>query len=105
MPPKTRSILSWVLTAVLAAAYLLAAVGKLTGRAGESFVHWGYAPWFAYIIGALEVAGAVGMLLPWTWRAATVGLSALMLGAAYTHVANHEGFNVLRPVVFLVVLW
>jgi hypothetical protein len=28
-----------------------------------------------------------------------------MFGAAYTHLANHEGLQVLRPMIFLAVLW
>jgi uncharacterized membrane protein YphA (DoxX/SURF4 family) len=69
------------------------------------FTHWGYPAWFATLIGVLELTGAVGLLIPRITRYAILGLTVIMLGAAYTHLANHEGIQVLRPVVFLAVLW
>jgi putative oxidoreductase len=69
------------------------------------FAHWGYPAWFATLIGVLELTGAVGLLIPRTTRYAVWGLTVIMLGAAYTHLASHEGIQVLRPVIFLAVLW
>lgn len=102
---KARRVASWVLAALLAAAYLLSALGKLTGAATEMFAGWGYPAWFATLIGVLELAGAIGLLVPRTTRWAVLGLSGLMLGAAYTHLANAEGLEVLRPLLFLALLW
>jgi uncharacterized membrane protein YphA (DoxX/SURF4 family) len=69
------------------------------------FLHWGYPRWFATLIGVLELAGGVGLLIPKVTRYAIPGLSLIMFGAAYTHLANHQGIQVLRPVIFLAVLW
>ena len=69
------------------------------------FAHWAYPAWFATLIGVLELTGAVGLLIPRTTRYAVLGLTVIMSGAAYTHLANHEGIQVLRPVIFLAVLW
>jgi uncharacterized membrane protein YphA (DoxX/SURF4 family) len=69
------------------------------------FTHWGYPAWFATLIGILELTGAVGLLIPRITRYAILGLTVIMFGAAYTHLANHEGIQVLRPVIFLAVLW
>ena len=102
---QPRSIVCWVLLALLAALYLLAGLGKLSGGAAEQFAGWGYAPWFAILIGVLEIAGAVGLLVPRTTRLAVYGLSVIMLGAAYTHLTNGEGAQVVRPGIFLGVLW
>jgi uncharacterized membrane protein YphA (DoxX/SURF4 family) len=102
---KARAIIGWVLTVLLALAFLAAAAGKLTGAATQMFAHWGYPAWFATLIGILELAGAVGLLIPKTTRYAVLGLTVIMFGAAYTHLANHEGLQVLRPIIFLVVLW
>jgi uncharacterized membrane protein YphA (DoxX/SURF4 family) len=102
---KGRTIVSWVLAVLLALAFLASAAGKLTGAATQTFAHWGYPPWFATLIGVFELAGAVGLLIPKTTRYAVLGLTALMFGAAYTHLANHEGIQVLRPAIFLAVLW
>jgi uncharacterized membrane protein YphA (DoxX/SURF4 family) len=69
------------------------------------FEGWGYAAWFATLIGVLELAGAIGLIVPRTTRWAILGLTAIMLGAAYTHLANGEGVQVVRPLVFLAGLW
>ena len=94
---QPRSIVGWVLLVPLAALYLLGGLGQFAG--------WGYAPWFAILIGGLEAAGAVGLLVPRTTRLAVYGLSVIMLGAAYTHLTNGEGAQVVRPGIFLGVLW
>jgi len=102
---KTRIIISWVLVVLLALAFLASAAIKLTGIANPMFVHWGYSPWFAKLIGAFELTGAIGLLIPRTTRVAILGLTIIMFGAAYTHLANHEGIQVLRPLIFLMALW
>jgi putative oxidoreductase len=94
-----------VLVALVALAFTASAAAKLTGVATPMFAHWGYRAWFATLIGVLELVGAVGLLIPRTTRYAILGLTVIMFGAGYTHLANHEGIQVLRPVIFLVVLW
>ena len=69
------------------------------------FVHWGYPSWFATVIGVLELIGALGLLIPRTPRYAVLWLSMIMVGAAYTHLSNHEQIQVLRPLIFMGVLW
>jgi putative oxidoreductase len=100
-----RTVIGWALSVILALAFLASAVAKLTGVATPMFAHWGYPPWFAKLIGVLELAGAVGLLIPKATRYAILGLTVLMLGAGYTHLTNQEGIQVLRPVIFLAVLW
>ena len=102
---RVRTVSSWVLVLLLAAGYLLAALGKLTGMAAPMFEGWGYAPWFATLIGILELAGVIGLLVPKTTRYAVLGLTVIMVGAAYTHVANGEAPQILRPGIFLTLLW
>ena len=102
---KVRTIIGWVLASLLALGYLAAAIGKLTGAATQTFAHWGYPVWFATLIGICELAGAIGLLIPKTSRYAVLGLTVIMCGAIYTHLASHEGLQVLRPVIFLVILW
>ena len=104
-PLKSRTVIGWVLTVILALAFLASAAGKLIGAATQMFAHWGYPPWFATLIGVLELAGAVGLLIPRATRYAILDLTVIMLGATYTHLANHEGIQVLRPGIVLAVLW
>jgi uncharacterized membrane protein YphA (DoxX/SURF4 family) len=102
---KARQIGGSVLVAAVAALFLLAGVGKLTGAGAEMFAGWGYPAWFATVIGVLEVAGGLGLLIPSTSRWAVLGLSGIMLGAVYTHLVAGEGWQVLRPLLFLGMLW
>jgi len=102
---RARNVASWVLVALLGAAYGMAALGKLTGTASPMFEAWGYPPWFATLIGVAELAGAIGLLIPRLTRLAILGLSAVMLGAAYTHLANAEGLAVLQPLIFVGLMW
>ena len=102
---KVRTIIGWVLAILLALGFFAAAAGKLRGAATPMFVHWGYPAWFATFIGVLELVGGIGLLIPKTTRYAVLGLTMIMIGAAYTHLANHEGLQVLRPAIFLATLW
>jgi len=102
--PRMRKISDWGLSVLLAIAFAMAAVGKLTGAATGMFAGWGYATWFAMVIGGLEALGAVGLLIPRTRSLATLGLSGIMVGAMYTHLTNSEGGQVVRPLIFLIVL-
>jgi putative oxidoreductase len=93
---KMRVVIGWVLAVLLTLGFLAAATGKLTGAATQTFARWGYPAWFA---------GGIGLLIPRTTRYAVAGLTVIMFGAIYTHLANHEGLQVLRPVIFLALLW
>lgn len=102
---RTTTIAGWILAALLAAAYAFAALGKLSGAAAPMFEGWGYPGWFATLIGVVELAGAIGLLVPRLTRLAILGLSGVMLGAVYTHLSNAEGPEVARPLIFLALLW
>ncbi len=104
---RVRGVFAWVLVILLGLMFLVAGLGKLIGgeAAVEAFAAWGYAAWFATVIGVLEMAGGLGLLIPRTARYAILGLSGIMLGAMYTHLSNGEGLQVLRPVGFALALW
>ena len=104
MRSKVATIVSWVLAVMLAMMYGMAGIGKFGDGGQEMFANWGYPGWFATAIGGLEVLGAIGLLIPKTTRWAALGLIGVMLGAAYTHVANGEGAAILRPLGFIVAL-
>lgn len=96
----------WIISGLLAAVFILAGTPKLLQQPQlvDMFDQWGYARWFLVMIGALEVTGAILLLIP---RVAIYGvalLSVLMLGAGYTHIANAEGLQVARPAIFLAFL-
>lgn len=101
-----KQVLMWVFSVLLAIAYFLSGLWKLLGSeaVANQFAGWGYAAWFMTLIGLIEVAGAAALLVPRAAPYATVALGVVMLGAAYTHVANGEAAEALRPLIFLAVL-
>ena len=103
---SVKSVISWVVQILLAAFFVLAASGKLISRPQviEIFRNWGFPEKFYLVIGALELLGAIGLLIPRLAGYAAAGLVLLMIGAALTHLLNAEGWQVLRPLIFIVFL-
>lgn len=103
---RVRNAIGWILQILLAILLLLAASGKLLGRPQviEMFKGWGFPDGFYLIIGVLELLGAVGLLIPRVVGYAASGLIVIMIGAAMTHLLNGEGLQVLRPLIFMLVL-
>jgi uncharacterized membrane protein YphA (DoxX/SURF4 family) len=78
----------WVLQAVLALQFAAGGLAKLAGAPAlvDLFASIGAGQWLRYVVGALEVAGAVGLLVPRLSRLAALGLAALMVGATVTNL-------------------
>ena len=79
----------WALQMLLAVFYLVAAAGpKLAGQqyAVDMFTEIGAGQWLRYVVGALELAGAVGLLVPRLAGPAAAGLAAVMVGAVVTQL-------------------
>lgn len=76
----------WILQLFLAVQFVMAGVMKLTGNAlmVEMFAEIGAGQWLRYLVGALEVAGAIGVLIPRLTGLAALGLALLMGGAVIT---------------------
>ena len=75
----------------LIALVLLAAGGaKLAGlpEVHMSFLLLGLPEWFGYFVGVCEVGGAVGLFVRPFSALAAVGISVIMGGAVYFHVAH-----------------
>jgi len=111
-PNRIRRIVNaslWLAALTSASVFLVAAVAKLAGTMDEQFAAWGYGGRFALLIGLLELAGALGLLLPRTAGWAALGLSVLMLGAIGTEVAHGDPVAALLPAGMLgllsLVLW
>ncbi len=95
---KTQVVVMWVLSGLLAALFVGSGGMKLTGaHVNETAQHFGYPTWFFYLIGLIEVVGAVCLLIPRI--AAEVGsfLIIIMLGALISHIRAGDGFMGLLP--------
>jgi len=89
---KAKAVALWVLQVLLAGQFLLAAVPKLTSHPGivERFRQWGYPDHFYMLVGAVEVLGALGLLIPRIAMYGAVALVTIMLGASMTHLVHQE---------------
>lgn len=92
-PETTRSrsatawnVILWVLQALLAAMFLFSGGMKLAGAlpAVELFDQIGIGQWFRYVTGALEVIGAVALLIPRLVAFGALLLAVVMVGAVLT---------------------
>ena len=102
----------WATQALLAVAFGLVGFTKLTQPKETLAQQMG---WVADVpsstvklIGALEVAGAAGLILPlftgilpWLTPVAAAGLVLTMIGAMVTHVRRHEYANIFPNLVLL----
>jgi putative oxidoreductase len=91
-PAATRrralNIALWALQVLLAFQFAMAGLAKLGGAPAmvEMFATLGVGQSFRYVVGALEIAGAVGVLVPRLCGLAALGLVCLMVGATATNV-------------------
>ena len=95
------------LQVVLALFYGIAsALPKLIGNsyAADAFDKIGWGSAGMYTIGALELAGAVALLIPVLQSVAAVALSALMVGAFFVQVVVFGGENAATPLILIVPL-
>lgn len=99
---RSRTAASWVLQVALAFQFASGGALKLLGdaRMTAMFAEIGTGQWLRIVVGALEIAGAAGLLIPRLARAAAAGLAALMIGATVTNVAV-LGISPALPLVFL----
>jgi uncharacterized membrane protein YphA (DoxX/SURF4 family) len=65
------------------------------------FADIGAGQWFRYVVGVLELAGAIGLLIPLVAGMAALGLAALMTGALMTRAVVLGGIPGIE-VVFLI---
>ncbi|MCW3842002.1 DoxX family protein [Micromonospora yasonensis] len=98
-----------VLTIILVSVLVAVAVPKLTGQVQmrDRMAHLGLSSTSTRLIGVLEVAAIVGLLVGLVWPplgiAAAVGLAMQMIGAAIFHARAKDPVPVaVVPVVFAV---
>jgi uncharacterized membrane protein YphA (DoxX/SURF4 family) len=88
-PRRLTSTLLWSAQILLAAFFLFVAVpGKLIGDHGavQEFAAIGAGQWFRVLVGIVELAGAIGLLVPGLAGLAAAWLAADMVGATITNV-------------------
>src|SRR5580765_5059571 len=88
------------LAVLLSLMFLPTAFFKLTNffLAVEFFTKWGIPIWMMHFIGASELAGAIGLLMPRTRLAAAFALFLLMIGGFVTHITHGEYLFAVMPI-------
>lgn len=76
----------------LAAVFLMFGIGKFVDPVKwiDKFTAWGLPAWFVSVAGAIEIAGAIALLIPVLRGLAGIGLALFMIGAVGTHVVHAE---------------
>ena len=103
-------IVVWIISGLLALAFLAAGAMKLMRTREQLQPQMAYVEDFSdgqiKAIGGLEVAGAIGLILPWLLDIApiltplaAVGLVLTMIGAAITHIRRGETSLIVPNVV------
>ncbi|MEU6717357.1 DoxX family protein [Nonomuraea sp. NPDC046802] len=97
------NIALWVLQAFLAFTFLSAGYTKLSGDPlqVELFANVGVGQWLRHLTGVLEIAGAIGVLIPPLSGLAACGLAGIMVSAIVITVLVVPG-DLWAPSGFLV---
>ena len=108
------NVVLWIIAGLLALAFLAAGAMKLAqprAKLAESGMAWAgdYGDGAVKAIGALEVLGALGLILPAVFDVAPIlvpiaaaGLALLMVGAVVVHLRRGESKAIGAPLVLAV---
>lgn len=107
LDPKTHVIIRRVLLVLftLNFTFLFVQHGYLKfdpeGFWGPAFLErWGYPVWFLYLIGALELAGGLAILVPRTASYGALVLATVMLGALVTRLIHGVSLDDAVSIIF-----
>jgi len=105
-PSRRRTIITWVLTILTAAVFLMAGFSKISQseQMVTAFTGYGFPIWFMTLVGIGEVVGAIGLLLPPIATLAGLGLMGIAGGAFITHLASGDSFGMAIPAIVVFVL-
>lgn len=103
-PGRIFTIILWVLQIVLAIQFILSGFLKLGGSPAmvSMFTEIGAGQWLRYLVGVIEVAGAIGLLIPRLSGLAALALLCLLVGATATNIFI-LGSSPVLPLVFLLI--
>ena len=95
----------WVLIVPELLGMGLAGLSKFQGDAWQRmFEGWGYAAWFALVIGAAEMGGALMLTAKKFASYAAMPLIVIMLGAIWTVTTNESQLGPGMPTIHITIL-
>jgi uncharacterized membrane protein YphA (DoxX/SURF4 family) len=102
---RIANVATWIVQVVIGVQFVFGGGLKLSGTPVmvDLFTDIGAGQWLRFVVGTLEVAGGLGLLIRPLCGLAAAGLALVMVGAAVTNVAVISE-NPTLPVVYLVLL-
>jgi len=105
-PRRADTVVIWILSVLLAAVFATTGTAKLIGTeplALQAAAMRGFPAWIRMVVGVVEIAGAIGLLVPPVASFAAAMLALLMIPATITQWISGEA-GVFIPVLLLVLL-
>lgn len=107
MSPKTRNIIGWVLTILIAGFLLFSASGKFLANEEMQamMAGLGLTPETAKMIGAIEIISTILFVIPRTGVLGTLLLAAYLGGAIATHVEHPQAGPPTAAIILQCIVW
>ncbi len=103
---KLRLVAAWLVAAYLARMYVTMGWVKFdpAGFWTAAFVRRGYPAWLRWLVGGIEVGGALLILVPWVASYAALALAVVMVGAWVTRARDMRFVDVAWITAYLAAL-
>jgi uncharacterized membrane protein YphA (DoxX/SURF4 family) len=102
MSPKTKNIITWIVSGLLALAFLGSGLSKIFGAESQikNFQSWGYPLWLRFPIGLIEVIFAIGLLIPTYRKNIVYGVFVWVIVAIFTHLQAGQASMIGGAIIF-----
>ncbi|CRK55057.1 hypothetical protein [Alloactinosynnema sp. L-07] len=98
---RARTAGLWIVQVTLAAYFVYSAFMLFGDDLVRKFDEIGFGQWLRYLTGSLEIAGAIGLLIPRLCGLAALGLAGVMVGAVGTELFLLANGDAVLPAVLL----
>ena len=105
MTTKTKNIIAWILSGLLALAFIGSGITKLLGveMQMKNLESWGYPLWFRFPIGLSEIAFAIGLMIPRFRKITIYGVFIWSIVAVITHLQAGQANMIAGAILFSVI--
>jgi uncharacterized membrane protein YphA (DoxX/SURF4 family) len=105
MTPKTKNIIAWILSVLLALGFIMSGGTKLLGAEMQikNLESWGYPLWFRFPIGLTEIAIAITLLIPRFRKIAIYGIFIWTIAAVITHLQAGQANMIVGSILYSVI--
>jgi CHASE2 domain-containing sensor protein len=101
---KKQKIIRSTIFILVTLSFLAIGTWQLLGKMNADFVRWVFPAWSVYIIGGVQVLGAIGIWFKKTTFYSALALMALSTGAFFTLLGHHEWPLPMLPPIALFLL-